>query len=128
MFLSRKCIHISLLYSKSLFLNHEVVFLIIGFNAYSMRKIFVILTLLTSLVVTSAYAQKQLVVELKDGGTVTYILSDEPVVTFQDSKVCVKSEKAQAEYERSQVSRFYFEETATGVENVKDGLRFEYVS
>lgn len=75
-----------------------------------------------------SFAQKQLVVELKEGGMVTYVLSDEPVVTFLDSKVCVKSQKAEAGYERASVARFYFQDASTEVEIIKGNLRIEYLT
>lgn len=92
-----------------------------------MKKI--ILSLFVLLAVwCSAFAGKQLVVELKDGGTVTYVLNDEPVVTFQDTRVCVRSQKAEAAYERASVARFFFQDAATDVENIKGNLRIEYLS
>ena len=75
-----------------------------------------------------ASAQRQLVVELNDGDRITFVLSDEPMVTFQDSLVCITSEKAHAGFERGLVARFFFEEIPTTVEPVKKELQIEYLS
>lgn len=87
--------------------------------------IFVIVLLFGSI---SVIAQQQLVVELEDGRNISYLLSDVPLVTFQDSAVCVRSKAVQADYERSQVRRFFFEDSSSGVDALKGGLRIEYVS
>ena len=76
-----------------------------------------------------AFATHQLVVEKTDGSAVKYVLADEPVVTFSGTKVCIKSTKAEASYERSAVSRYYFETISDGIAEVTTSptdLRFDY--
>ena len=78
-----------------------------------------------------AYAQHQLVVELNNSSTVRYMLSDNPVVTFSGTQVSIKSAKAEASYTRSSIKRYYFEDAADGIEEVKtpsSELRIQYTT
>ena len=76
-----------------------------------------------------ASGSHQLLVKKTDGSTIRYVLADEPVVTFSGTKVCIKSTKAEASYERSAVSKYYFETISDGIAEVTTSptdLRFDY--
>ena len=96
-----------------------------------MRRYFFLFMILFSSGCCLAESAYQLVLEKKDGSTIRYVLSDKPVVTFAGTQVQVKSAKAETSYERSDVSRYYFEDVANGIDVVTDddsSLRIDYSS
>lgn len=60
-------------------------------------------------------ANTTLVVELTNGVTASYLLQDKPVLTIEGSRLNIKTEAVQTDYERSMVKRFYFIGELTGV-------------
>ena len=59
-----------------------------------------------------------LVVELTNGQTANYLLQDKPVLTIEGTRLNIKTEAVQTDYERSLVKQFYFTDGATGVKEV----------
>lgn len=77
-------------------------------------------------------AQNQLTVELNDGEKISFILSDEPVVTLQESQICIITQKIKVELERCSVNCFLLtDEINSGIDNnqaVSDNLIMDYSS
>ena len=102
------------------------------------KKISLILFLIVSiLAIAEVQKPKALVVRLSEGTENAYILSEEPVVTFQEDKMIVTG-IIEVAYFRSEISKFYFEDidpddprimkSPTRVDNVeKDNVVFRYV-
>ncbi len=59
-----------------------------------------------------------LVVELTNGQTANYLLQDKPVLTIEGTRLNIKTEAVQTDYERSLVKQFYFTDGSTGVKEV----------
>ena len=79
----------------------------------------------------TAFGQHQFVVELNSSNIVRFVLSDYPVVTFSGTKVYIKSAKAEAVYDRSAVSKYYFDDAVDDIAEVtipSSELRIEYTS
>jgi hypothetical protein len=74
---------------------------------------------------TARAANTTLVVELTNGQTANYLLQDKPVLTMEGTRLNIKTEAVQTDYERSLVKQFYFTDGSTGVKEVsKDALMY----
>ena len=90
-----------------------------------MRKFIRILLAALLLPMTAMAANTTLVVELTNGQTANYLLEDKPVLTMEGTRLNIKTDAVQTDYERSLVKRFYFIEGSTGVKEVsKDALMY----
>ena len=83
-----------------------------------MRKIIRILLVALLLPMTARAANTTLVVELTNGQTANYLLQDKPVLTMEGTRLNIKTEAVQTDYERSLVKQFYFADGSTGVKEV----------
>lgn len=67
-----------------------------------------------------------LIVELANGHKVNYLLRDKPVMTMDGTKLVIETVTIQTNYERADVSRFYFEKDPSEVKELpKNSLRFK---
>lgn len=84
------------------------------------------------LFVSFARAQTEktaLVLLFTNGGTQSFLLQDEPILTFEGSILTVVSNSIRAAYPRSDISEFYFELRPVGIqEKKKDDLCFVYLN
>ena len=83
-----------------------------------MRKIIRILLVALLLPMTARAANTTLVVELTNVQTANYLLQDKPVLTMEGTRLNIKTEAVQTDYERSLVKQFYFADGSTGVKEV----------
>ena len=83
-----------------------------------MRKFIRILLVALLLPMTVMAANTALVVELTNGQTANFLLQDKPVLTMEGSRLNIKTEAVQTDYERSLVKQFYFADGSTGVKEV----------
>ena len=60
----------------------------------------------------------QLKVWKKDGSTVLYALSEQPVTTFSDNKLVIKTSNTTVEYPLAEVQRYTYEGVETGIESI----------
>lgn len=80
-----------------------------------MRKGCILIFLLAAFIPVSSISAeepttKAFVVNLTDGTTVRYIITDNPKVTFDEGDVYVRSDIAEAVYAHSEIQKFYFED------------------
>lgn len=73
-----------------------------------MKKL--VLSLLTLIAATAAWAETALVVHQKSGGTVMYAFSDKPVVTYDEGYLIISVEGTQVSYPLSDMQKFTFEQ------------------
>lgn len=78
------------------------------------------LLLAAMLPLAGIHAGSVLVVELNGGSTERFALQDKPELTMSGTKLVVKSTAVEKSYERSAVRSFYFEDSGTGIEELKD--------
>ena len=73
-----------------------------------MKKI--LFTLLSIFAFAGVYAEEQtaLILQLNDGTTNTFFLSDKPLVTMPGDSVSVVSNHVNVSYDRKEVKKFYF--------------------
>ena len=86
-----------------------------------MKKVLllIIMTLLFSIgVFADSVKNHCLVIILKNGDQVSYIVSEKPELTFAGENLCVMTSTSYFEYLRSDVVDFHFEETETGIETL----------
>lgn len=89
----------------------------------NMRKLLLILTMLAAS--AAIHAEVALKLELTDGQTALYLLSEKPVVTFSGQNMEIATSEVQATYLRSDVARFTFEES-TAVEAIDVATVYSY--
>ena len=85
-----------------------------------MKHIF-ILILLGLLTAPAAKAQSELVVQLADGSTTVYALSQQPVVAFEGDNLVITAGNANATFARAEVTQFFFRPVGTGIGKVSSG-------
>lgn len=85
-----------------------------------MKHIF-ILILLGLLTAPAAKAQSELVVQLADGSTTVYALSQQPVVAFEGDNLVITAGDANATFARAEVEQFFFRPVGTGISKVSSG-------
>lgn len=87
-----------------------------------MRKFLLLLIVLLPAIASADDVKKhRMIVNLKSGEKVSFVVSEKPEVTFDGDNFCVKTTKSTFDYQRSAINDFYFEESSTGIE------AFEYV-
>lgn len=87
-------------------------------NRYLLKIAFLLL-LLGSGCMASAQTQL-LVVWMKNGERVLYDLEEQPKTTFADAELVITTSSVSASYPLSQVLRYTYELSASGVESVKE--------
>ena len=75
-------------------------------------------TMLLLFVVVTASAQSALVIELRDGSNATFLLAENPRVTFSGEQLSIVSSSAAMEFNRSDVKNWHFADTPSSVENI----------
>ena len=76
----------------------------------------------------AATAQSQLAIKLVDESVVRFALTDKPAISFEGDQLLVKSDVAEAAYDRTDVAEFYFEPVGTSIGQTTAGqLRFSYL-
>lgn len=91
-----------------------------------MKKTLILLAAALSALAANAgnYALK---VNLSQGTSATYILSDKPVITYSVNDVIIKSQGIEDSYLLSDVKSFTFTENGTsGIESVTDNVTYEF--
>lgn len=72
------------------------------------------------------YGEKTtLVVELANGKTEIYNLSEKPVLSMYGTKLKVETNMVETSYERTNITKFYFADAATGISDSKS-TTFEF--
>ncbi|MCI6823559.1 MAG: T9SS type A sorting domain-containing protein [Bacteroidales bacterium] len=84
-------------------------------------KHILILILLGLLTAPAAKAQSELVVQLADGSTTVYALSQQPVVAFEGDNLVITAGNANATFARAEVTQFFFRPVGTGIGKVSSG-------
>jgi len=80
-------------------------------------------TLLLLFVISAAFGNglpNTLVVKLLSGETAGYLLADKPKLTFEGTRLVIKSDSYEAAYELSQLESYYFRNTETDGIDVSD--------
>ena len=94
-----------------------------------MKKILLILTIIFSL---PMYADHYLVIEMNDSKQHSYSLSDKPVITFDNNRLFIKTDKIELDYQIEDILKYYFTKLdETGVEEIKnytDKIHFIYTN
>lgn len=62
---------------------------------------------------------KTLVIELTNGKTEIYNLSERPVLSMNGSKLKVETNMVETSYERTYITKFYFTDASTGISDSK---------
>ena len=75
-------------------------------------------TMLLLFLVVTASAQSALVIELRDGSNATFLLAENPRVTFSGEQLSIVSSSATMEFNRSDVKNWHFADTPSSVENI----------
>lgn len=91
-----------------------------------MKKTLILLAATLSALAANAgnYALK---VNLRQGFSATYILSDKPVITYSGNDVIIRSQGIEDSYLLSDVKSFTFTENGTsGIESVTDNVTYEF--
>ena len=85
-----------------------------------MKRIRIIFILLSFMIPIALLAEgsPQLKVWKKDKTTVLYDLSDEPVTTFENGKLVIKTSSATVEYPVKDILRYTYEGVRTGIDNI----------
>ena len=82
-----------------------------------MRKRQLVTILLLAFVTSWSFAGSALKVWKKDKTTVLYALSEQPVTTFSDGKLVIKTSSTTIEYPLADVLRYTYEGVETGIDN-----------
>ena len=83
-----------------------------------MKKI-LLTAILMAFITSWSFAEPQLKVWKKDGSTVLYALSEQPVTTFSDNKLVIKTSNTTVEYPLAEVQRYTYEGVETGIESIE---------
>ena len=88
-----------------------------------MKKKMLIAACLALLSITVGRAKKALVITFTDATTATYLLSDKPIITFQEGNMVVTSDATGGTFDRSIVSRYTIvEQVPTAMVEVKNTI------
>lgn len=66
-------------------------------------------------------AQNGLVLETNDGKTYSYILADQPRLSFNETDMIITAKAASASFNRSEITNFRFEDVSLGIKDVTNG-------
>ena len=81
-----------------------------------MKKI-LLTAILMAFITSWSFAGPALKVWKKDKSTVLYALSEQPVTTFSNGKLVIKTSSATIEYPLADVLRYTYEGVETGIDN-----------
>ena len=89
-------------------------------------KVFFIWLLISLIFLFIIYGEGiTLVIELANGKTEIYNLSEKPVLSMNGSKLKVETNMVETSYERTYITKFYFTDAATGISDSKS-TSFEF--
>lgn len=95
---------------------------------YNMRKLTFLFLLFTLSGLLKLRAESCLVLQLRDGHTLSYVLSEKPIITFEEDKLMLKSDYAGAVFELANIENFHFDDTENGIRALSaNERRFSYV-
>lgn len=76
----------------------------------------------------SANAESQLVLQMRNGQMHTYVLSQQPAMSFGEGTLIMNSSDAEATFPLADIEKFYFTDHDSGISAVNDeGRRFAYI-
>lgn len=76
-----------------------------------------------------ARAESCLMLELRDGTTHSYVLSQQPTITFGDGTLVMHAAEAEASFALAEVEKFHFAEQENGIPAIRDDeRRFTFVN
>lgn len=76
-----------------------------------------------------AIADTCLVIEMKSGATHSFVLEEQPTITFEGTKLCIVAPSAETRLNITDVERFHFEEATDAViMPAKVGSTFRYIN
>ena len=94
-----------------------------------MKKILLLFSFICSLPI---YADHYLVIELNNSNKHSYSLEDKPVISFDNDKLIIETDKIELDYLIDDIAKYYFsEEDETGVEDIKydvNNIHFTYTN
>ena len=90
----------------------------------------ILFTLLLSVMLNCpATAEEMLVLRLKGGSKISYVLAENPIMTFSGGRLAITSTDGCADYELINVEEFCFVDIPTAIDNVMvDEVRFARLS
>lgn len=68
-----------------------------------------------------ASAQSGLVLETNDGKTYSYVLAEQPRITFNETDLIITAADANASFSRAEIKNFRFEDIALDIKDVTNG-------
>ena len=93
-----------------------------------MKKILSILAILFSLPI---YADHHLVIETNNSKKHSYSLEDNPVISFNNDILVIKTDKIELSYPISDIAKYYFTKEDTGISSVNgdvNNIHFNYTN
>ena len=93
-----------------------------------MKKILFILAIMFSL---PLYADYHLVIEMNDTKKHSYSLEDNPVISFNNDILVIKTDKIELSYQISDIAKYYFTKEDTGISSVNgdvNNIHFNYTN
>ena len=93
-----------------------------------MKKILSILAILFSL---PMYADHHLVIETNNSKKHSYSLEDNPVISFNNDILVIKTDKIELSYPISDIAKYYFTKEDTGISSVNgdvNNIHFNYTN
>ena len=93
-----------------------------------MKKILSILAILFSL---PMYADHHLVIETNNSKKHSYSLEDNPVISFNNDILVIKTDKIELSYQISDIAKYYFTKEDTGISSVNgdvNNIHFNYTN
>ena len=94
-----------------------------------MKKIILLLSLIFSL---PMYADHYLVIELNNSNKHNYSLEDKPVISFNNDRLIIETDKIEFDYLIDDIAKYYFSKASeTDIENIKydvNNIHFTYTN
>lgn len=69
----------------------------------------------------NAFAQNGMVLETNDGKTYSYVLADQPRLSFNETQMIITTSDASASFTRSEITNFRFEDVPLDIKEVNSG-------
>lgn len=85
-----------------------------------MKNKIILFLLLFFAVGLSAQGQTALVVELRDGSCASFLLAEQPKITFEGEMMSIVSSKTDMEFVRSEVKKYRFVDSVASIAEVED--------
>ncbi len=95
---------------------------------YMKKRVFLLLTLALACI-AALRAESCLVLQMRSGQLYSYVLNQQPVITFGDGTVTMKSAGAEATFELTDIENFHFTDTESAIRAVSSvETRFTYLN